>query len=188
MRVGVKRLFPIAAIEPVTFSENTGFDWKIVEPAAKFASILGAPFSQQNSSTYRQFRFRVTYYDSLASVGDTSIQLSISHDGSFPAGTLSTDNLVLPAARCPRGSTSATAYTPWFTVGNGAVDKLQPYLNTNASLSVRYTASAGSALSAIVYNVDLECWDFTSPIAFDTAIVPDTTSLVSTTMRLWYSH
>lgn len=179
MRVGVKRLFPIAATGPVTFSQQTGFDWKLVEPAAKFASILGAPFAAQNNSTYRQYRFRVTYYDSLASVGDASLQLSASQDGSFPSGVLSVDNLVLPAARCPRGSTSATAYTPWFTVDNGSRDKIQPYLNTSASLSVRYTAPAGAALVAILYRVDLECWDSTSPIGVDTSIIPDTTSLVS---------
>jgi hypothetical protein len=185
MLVGVKRLFPIAATGPVVFNSVSGYDWKNVEPTAKFANVLGAPFASQDTSTYRQYRFRVTYYDSLTSVGNANLQLSISHDGSFAPGVLSVDNLDLPPAHCPKGSTSTTSYTPWFTVGNGSVDKIQPYLNTNAHLSVRFNnAQSVPGLSAILYEVDLECWDSTSPTAVDTTTIPGTTTLV----RCYHMH
>jgi hypothetical protein len=186
MLIGTKRLFPLEAAKPVTFSNTDGYDWRLVEPTAQFACVLGGTFDTQDPCCYRKYRLNVTYYDSLASNGGANLQLSLSREGSFPPGILTSDILDLPPAHSSFLVTSTTAFTPWFTVGYGSRAEIWTYSNTNAGLCVRLAgAQAGSSLNAVVYAVDLECWDFTSPMGVDPAAIPAGSTLVSPTAAVF---
>lgn len=89
----------------------------------------------------------------------------------FPAPNLNPAILSLPPVVVLR-TTSRTRTIDYFTVGLGSRNGLALYLQSDGTFSVRYQGYvAPGAAESKIYEIVLECWDFTSALTRGKAVL-----------------
>ncbi|KAF5571850.1 hypothetical protein FPANT_13480 [Fusarium pseudoanthophilum] len=172
MFVDSRPLFPVLQYDDqVLLNATTGYSWRIVSACPM---LLGGPFPPVDSCSYRQFRLRCVYYDGNldeTSTNGPQLQLQITFQPQInifpkflnlsPSGIDQTGN--------------ACGVTEWFTVGSGSSTNLAPWTNITGTVWVQCINTSSSPNAALLA-VDLECWDFSTPFARLTQLLPRTQS------------
>jgi Concanavalin A-like lectin/glucanases superfamily len=155
--VGSRLLFPIhSRSDKLNFNSTNREIWQQTITAA---TLLGSPFLEVDEGLFRRFRLRCTYYGESAT---NAFQLSfLQGSNPFPTTNLLPNILTLPAQAIAKTS-MVTNYTTFFTVNTGTQSEIDPFIQEDGTLSVRYHGSDNSnSVQACLYEVVLECWDMT---------------------------
>ena len=179
MFVASRRLFPLSDPQPpvVLTSSDTWTTLSLPEIGDLLRTSTNTP---PNPGSYRKFRLRCSYSDVMPGLKKPQLQLKFQPGPSnpFPAG-LTPAVLTLPRASTITSLCYSTE-TEWFTLGQGSVLDFDGQLDKCAMLAARYTSVSGSTgLQATLYEVVMECWDFSSPNASSSVAVIHESTLVS---------
>ncbi|RHZ63056.1 uncharacterized protein CDV56_105546 [Aspergillus thermomutatus] len=178
MFIASRRIFPPTdSAVPQQMVLEISDEWTNLEP--EVACLLRTTTDNPpNQGSYRKYRLRCSYSDSVPGLQKPELQFKLM-PGHQLSSSPSLSRLTPEILSVPRASTIDTmAYssvTSWFTVGQGSVTDLQDLLDASAVVAARYTnASSNLNLSAVLYELVLECWDFTSPqVTSSVAIIHD---------------
>ncbi|KFY97689.1 hypothetical protein V500_01959 [Pseudogymnoascus sp. VKM F-4518 (FW-2643)] len=183
MFVASRRLFPVADCAdqtPVAFNNASGYEWKTCQPRVG-AVLMPGTSPVPGPGSFRKYRLRCNYTDGLAMSGTPHLQLRFTGGTlpSPPAVTFDPSVLDLPPASSSTGTTRS-ALTQFFTVGDGSGNEIYSALRRSADLQIQYAGAIDTGLTAALYEAVMEFWDFTSPDASDTVVLPRATTLVWT--------
>lgn len=178
MFIASRRIFPPTdSAAPQQMVLEISDEWTKLEP--EVACLLRTTTDNPpNQGSYRMYRFRCSYSDSVPGLQKPELQFKVlpaARTSSTPGlGRLTPEILSVPRASTI-DSMAYSSVTSWFTVGQGSVTDLHDQLDAPAAVAARYTnASSNLNLSAVLYELVLECWDFTSPkVTSSVAIIHD---------------
>ncbi|KAH2916623.1 hypothetical protein KXW73_004141 [Aspergillus fumigatus] len=182
MFIASRRIFPPTdSAAPQQMVLEISDEWTKLEP--EVACLLRTTTDNPpNQGSYRMYRFRCSYSDSVPGLQKPELQFKVlpaARTSSTPGlGRLTPEILSVPRASTI-DSMAYSSVTSWFTVGQGSVTDLHDQLDAPAAVAARYTnASSNLNLSAVLYELVLECWDFTSPkVTSSVAIIHDSSLL-----------
>ncbi|KAH1987168.1 hypothetical protein KXV74_003666 [Aspergillus fumigatus] len=182
MFIASRRIFPPTdSAAPQQMVLEISDEWTKLEP--EVACLLRTTTDNPpNQGSYRMYRFRCSYSDSVPGLQKPELQFKVlpaARTSSTPGlGRLTPEILSVPRASAI-DSMAYSSVTSWFTVGQGSVTDLHDQLDAPAAVAARCTnASSNLNLSAVLYELVLECWDFTSPkVTSSVAIIHDSSLL-----------
>jgi len=163
--VASRRLFPLTEkSDPAQLRTSQTDGWTSL---ASKAEALLQPSNRRplGAGLFRKFRLRCSYSDGDPILNQPQLQLRFLTAASdpYPGQGLQPATLTLPRAATvvPLCSSSTTE---WFSLAQGSQHDLSGNTDRGATLQVRLKWITGADnIVASLYEVVLECWDFTSP-------------------------
>ncbi|RHZ63818.1 hypothetical protein CDV55_105425 [Aspergillus turcosus] len=179
MFVSSRRMFPLVDNgEHLALNPSSAGQWTTVGMSA--AAMLKPTQSRPlNAGLYRKFRLRCNYTQDTKSFETPAIQFRVTGHY-YPAPGIAPSQISLAPAAKPFDLYTNSA-TDWFTLGQGSINDLSPSEGFTGKVEARLPlVPHGSANSASLNEVVLECWDFTSPDANDPVAIIHESSLTWT--------